>query len=75
MLVLEVKVVHLRFFRGVTTLFTHVHLRPSLFVLVVVFDSVDFYAVAFQRAALCERFLTEITFVGANACVCSCVSL
>ena len=44
------------------------YLRTSLFVVILMSHAVDFQAVTFQGAALCEGFLTKITFVRSNAC-------
>lgn len=51
------------------------HLGATLLVGILVLDAVHFEAVRLQRAALRERLLTEIAFVGADAGVGSRVSL
>lgn len=57
------------------TVLTDVHLRTSLLVVVLMSHTVDFQTVTFQGASLCEGFLTKITFVRSNACMCPSVSL
>ena len=39
-----------------------------MFVVILMRHAMDFQAVTFQGAALCEGFLTKITFVRSNAC-------
>jgi len=72
---LEVEVVELWLGCGVSAVLTNIHLGASLFVVILMSHTVNFEAVTLQRAALCEGFLTKITFVRSDACMCSCVSL
>ena len=39
-----------------------------MFVVILMSHTVNFEAVTLQRAALCEGFLTKITFVRSDAC-------
>merc|ERR1719336_1190094 len=72
---LQVQVVDLGLWRRVPAVLTHVHLRASLFVVILVRHPVHLQAVALQGAALGEGFLTKIAFVRSDTCVSSCVSL
>jgi len=64
----EVDVVNLGFFRCVTTILANIYLRSSLLIFVAMSDPMHLEAVALQRAALCERFLTQVTLVRPNSC-------
>lgn len=94
-LVLQVDVVDFRLVRGVSALFTHVHLRgrlalrikqigqrifptylsASLFVGILMLNTVHLKTMRLKRAPLSERFLAQIALVGSDSRVGSGVSL
>lgn len=59
----------------VTMIMNHTYLCATLFVCILMLNTVHFQAVWFEWATLCERFLAEIAFVWPNAGVCAGVSL
>jgi hypothetical protein len=71
--VFQMKVVHFGFRCSEATIFTHIHLWPSLLVIILMSHAMNFEAVRFQRAPLCKRFFAKITSIRTNTCMCSCV--
>ena len=53
---------------GVTTVLTHEDLGTSLTVSILLVNAVNLPHMGFQRAALREGFLTQLTFVGTDTC-------
>lgn len=74
--VLEVEVVDLRLVGGMTTLFTHVHLGPPLFVGILVLHAMHLEAMRFKRTPLRERLFAKTAFVWPNTCnnIFSCMN-
>lgn len=70
----QVNVVHLRFVRCVTTLFTNVYLRSSFFVLVLMGDTVHLETMRLERTPLRKGFFAQSAFVRSDTCMRSGVS-
>lgn len=52
----------------VAAVLTHIELVPTLLVGILLLHTVDLLQVRLKGTALCEGFVADVTFVGANAC-------